>query len=519
MSRIGNILARLGGALHADSWANYLKGFGTDRDSTEASRFQIDRRIPDHELSALYHHDDIASRIVDMIPREMLRQGFGVQCSTPERAQTIQKKIKSLDVIKNVQLAQTWARLFGGSVILIGASDGQDPLDALNINLITSFDFLQVYDRRDVTVQCKYDNLESPKFGSPKRYWLTNPISGMRSTVHESRVIRFNGAITGERERQHFDGWDMSVLQRAYPAIRQFQTCHKAMEILMTEASVGVFSIDGLLDMIAGGQLQDLQTRATFMDQCKSVSRSIMLDSRRGETYTKIATSFAGIGEMLDRSANRLSASAEIPTTRLMGQSPAGLNATGASDIRDWYDRVQGDREIELRPPLEFLLRLISISLGYHDEFPTIEFLPLWQETPAEKATREKTEADTAKVWIDGEVLTPEDVAIARFGGDKPQPYKIDPESRRPDLSIPAEEIPGSTGGESTAPVQDLSKTALNGAQIASALEIAKSVVRGELPRDAAVVMLSEFFDMSTETADRLLASIGKGFVPAKVES
>jgi len=35
------------------------------------------------------------------------------------------------------------------------------------------------------------------------------------------------------------------------------------------------------------------------------------------------------------------SGAADIPMTRLLGQSPAGMNATGDGDMRNYYDRIE----------------------------------------------------------------------------------------------------------------------------------------------------------------------------------
>jgi hypothetical protein len=60
-----------------------------------------------------------------------------------------------------------------------------------------------------------------------------------------------------------------------------------------------------------------------------------------------------------------------------------------------------------------------------------------------------------------------------------------------------------------------LAATALNGAQVTSALEIVSSVALGKLPRATAVSMLVEFFQLSTEAANRVLGAVGAGFKPA----
>jgi hypothetical protein len=262
---------------------------------------------------------------------------------------------------------------------------------------------------------------------------LSNLRSGGISYAHESRTVVFRGAHTGAQERQANLDWDFSVLQRPYEALRQFDAIYKAAEIMMTDASQAVFKMRGLLAMIAGGQLQELATRANFIDMTRGISRSVMLDADGGEEFTKVATSFAGVGDMLDRAANRLAAASKIPVPILMGQAPAGLNATGDSTIRIFYDGIRSAQKQDLEPKLERLIRVVAIAERVGDRKFGITFPSLWLETPAEKAARELVEAQTATAWITIEVLTPDEVAIARFGSSEPQPYRIDPLTRLPD--------------------------------------------------------------------------------------
>ncbi len=50
--------------------------------------------------------------------------------------------------------------------------------------------------------------------------------------------------------------------------------------------------------------------------------------------------------------------------TRLLGQSPAGLSATGDSDTRNTYDMIAARQAIDLRPQLERLDRILLRSAG-----------------------------------------------------------------------------------------------------------------------------------------------------------
>ena len=88
----------------------------------------------------------------------------------------------------------------------------------------------------------------------------------------------------------------------------------------------------------------------------------------------------------------------------------------------------------------------------------------------------------------------------------------------------PAEE--GAEPEEGTEPAEDpaavdtekAADTALNGAQVAAAMEIVQAVAAGTLPRDAALSMLSEFFNLPREAAERIMGSVGRGFRPAVPE-
>ena len=82
-----------------------------------------------------------------------------------------------------------------------------------------------------------------------------------------------------------------------------------------------------------------------------------------------------------------LSGASRIPVTKLFGRSPAGMNATGESDLRNYYDYVDTLRENVLRPILERILPVLCMSAwGAVPEDLDIIFPPLWMPTPRELA-------------------------------------------------------------------------------------------------------------------------------------
>lgn len=142
----------------------------------------------------------------------------------------------------------------------------------------------------------------------------------------------------------------------------------------------------------------------------RSVSRSILLDAE-DEDFRRDSYSFAGIPEILEKLMLRLSSAARIPVSLLMGQAPAGMNATGESDIRFFYDQVRAEQEA-LKPKLENLIKIIVADENARIK---ITFPALWQMTDREKAELRRMEAETDRIYLQEGVLLPEEVAIKRF--------------------------------------------------------------------------------------------------------
>jgi phage gp29-like protein len=71
--------------------------------------------------------------------------------------------------------------------------------------------------------------------------------------------------------------------------------------------------------------------------------------------------------------------------------------------------------------------------------------------------------------------------------------------------------VPIRTKKKDAAVAQD---TSLNGAQISSMLEVIASVVQGQLPRDSALQIIVSAFPVTVEQAEKILGSVGSGFVP-----
>ena len=122
----------------------------------------------------------------------------------------------------------------------------------------------------------------------------------------------------------------------------------------------------------------------------------------------------------LDRFMMRLSSTARVPVTVLFGRSPAGMNATGQSDLDNFYNEIKASQRSQLRPRLTRLIRLLMLSRkgptnGKDVDSWEVKFNPLEQQSPLEEAQEYNERATADSTYVRDGVLLPEEVAQSRF--------------------------------------------------------------------------------------------------------
>ncbi len=411
-----------------DDWQNTVTGFGTTVDKTTYTQFVGGSRLNDQALSNLYHGDDLAARMVDIVPDELLREGFTVDCGDAGLNGVIAEQIDALGCDGKFSDAWRWGRLYGGAALVLGADDGRSAVTPLIPERAKALSFLHVLDRRHLWPLTYYTDPSSPKLGQPETYMVSAVSSHQQgqsfATIHESRLILFGGASTGNRERDQNNSWDHSVLERAIEPLRAFNTGWKAVELLLTDANQAVFKMQGMAEMVAVEGQEAFRRRMQLVDMCRSVMRAMVVDggSKVGnreipsEEFLRHSVSFADIPATLDKFMLRLAAAVQIPVTILMGQSPSGMNATGDSDFRWFYDRVKSEQTRKLSPKIRRLVKVMLATKAFNQtpDSITVKFPPLWTETPKAAAETRKIIADTDAVRIGTGELLPEEVALQR---------------------------------------------------------------------------------------------------------
>jgi uncharacterized protein len=405
---------------HQDSWWNALLSIGTNFGRTKYD-FVTDARLPDQTLSDLYHGDAFAARICDSVPKHALRQGFTIATGDEAVDSAIGAKLDDLGARAKLLETWTWANVFGGAVLFAGADDGKNPREPLDWNAIRSVRFLTVLDKRELYPSETYNDPLSSRFGEPSIYRITRTGGNRVDTreVHASRLIRFDGTLTDRQRKQQNNGWSESELQRVYDKLQTFNGAYSAVGTLLQDSSQAVFKIKNLMSLIIADKNDYFKKRMQVMDMVRSVGRAIMIDAD-GEDFERKETTLTGIPDTLDKFLLLLAGASGKPVTVLMGQSPAGMNATGESDIRSYYDNVKAEQSHTLKPNAEVLARMVlrakdGPTRGVEPANWSMKFPSLWTPTQIEEANLKKTVADMDAIYITNQVVTPAEVALSRF--------------------------------------------------------------------------------------------------------
>ena len=219
-----------------------------------------------------------------------------------------------------------------------------------------------------------------------------------QARIHPSRLTVFVGNDLPDRDiTASAFGWGDSVLVSVMQAVKQAESASANINSLIYEANVDVVSIEGLSEILKlpGGEDKVRSLLQMNLD-AKSNLRALVLDAKN--TYQRKAVSFGSLPDLMDRFDQHAAGAADIPMTRFMGMSPGGMNSTGESDLRNYYDRVSAGQTLEMSPAMMRLDEaLIRSATGARKPAIHYEWNPLWQLGEKDKADIFKAKSDAAR--------------------------------------------------------------------------------------------------------------------------
>ena len=418
-------MVKLSSLFRTDAWRNVLAGLGMKKDkSLVGTSNNIDvvpgfPRLVDVQLESLYYTDGRVKNAVNIVAEKMMQNGFEVEGDDG----TLYKAFQKLDGPAKIIEALKWARIFGGSIIVLdvaGAGEWDTPWDPARGGTIRG---LRVYPRTRVMLSMM-ETVKMPEslyFESFERYILQTA-SGTFFTVHASRCLVFksvtkvDAAFPGWLDYEKF--WGLSAIYEGLEDAGHFGTTVQGISHLVKECSIVKYKMSNLEQLVSENNYKAIETRMEAIDEQKSIINGVMLGE--GEDCTRENFSFAGLPEIWDRQAMSVAGSYRIPVTLLFGRSAAGMNATGEGDDDNFNSYVAGLQQAQLAPPLYKLMGILNAKTKTVDtskESLTINFNPLSKRDQKTDAETREIQSRTDKNYVDAGVLSQEEVRKNRFVG------------------------------------------------------------------------------------------------------
>lgn len=384
-----------------DAFSNPLFRLGYGSQSPlEATEYPLTRMTDNYALlNSLYRDNWVVQNVVGIIPDDMTKKWFAPAGAVgPEHLKELERVQRVTALRERVNEGLRWGRLYGGAagLIMIRGQEGMlgQPLELESIYPGT-FQGLYILDRWQGVVPGMELVFEGGE-PVPAYYSITDASGNTVAKVHHSRLVRFTGRDLPFLERVAELYWGESEVEALYNDVVKHDNVAANMAALTFRANVDtmeVQNLDQLFSVTSGEQ----QRRFWNVMQAQSVMKSNfgMQLVNRGDQIKNAQYTFTGLQEVYDSMCLDLSGASRIPVTKLFGRSPAGMNATGESDLRNYYDYVDTLREAKLRPILEKLLPVLAMSAwGAVPDGLDITFPPLWTPTAKEVAEIAKTKSE-----------------------------------------------------------------------------------------------------------------------------
>ncbi|PPE78293.1 hypothetical protein C3941_19725 [Kaistia algarum] len=345
------------------------------------------------QLEWMYRGSWLIGNAVDCVAEDMTRAGIDISSAIePDQISLILKRFERRGIWQALNDTIKWARLYGGAIAVI-LVEGQDLATPLRMETVArgAFKGLLCLDRW-VVVPAIEEVVEEfgPDLGRPAWYDVMISAPALRGQrIHHSRVIRIDGHDLPYWQRVAEYGWGLSIVERIYDRLVAFDSTTQGAAQLVYKAHLRTVSVEGLRDILAaGGPAEAALIKMFEMIRLMQSSEGLtLLDAK--DTFEAHSYTFAGLSDLLLQFAQQLSGALQIPLVRLFGQSPAGLNATGDADIRNYYDQISAQQESRMRFGVEKVLELTYRSDigGEPPEELDFSFNSLWQMSETEKST------------------------------------------------------------------------------------------------------------------------------------
>jgi len=203
--------------------------------------------------------------------------------------------------------------------------------------------------------------------GLPKYYKINASAPALKGArIHHSRLaFRMVGVELPQNQRMTENLWGISVIERLWDRMIAFDSASTGAAQLVYKSYLRTLKIPGLRDIIAAGgtAMNGVIAYTELMRRFQGMEGITLLDGE-DEFEAQSHSAFSGLSDALTQFGQQLSGALQIPLVRLFGQSPAGLNSSGESDMQMFWDHIRQQQRKTMIVGITTIYKLIAKSKG-----------------------------------------------------------------------------------------------------------------------------------------------------------
>ena len=272
--------------------------------------------------------------------------------------------------------------------------------------------------------QYNSSNPLSDDFYKPETWWI------LGQEVHASRLIR---VVANEPPQLLLPAYNFLGIPQAqilWDYVAHFQQNRDAANKFFNKQSMLLFKTD-MANLIAGGAqgLESLDARMNLLAKYRNNDSVVAIDMDAEDLVTQ-STPMTGITDVPRQALEFVAALNRTPVVKLLGISPGGFNATGESDLRNYYDHILSQQEKVFRGPLNTILDIIQMSLfGEKLDGLQVSFTPLSIADKKAQAELQKQKVDTLCALLDRDIISAEEARRILIASDDFELNGLDPDA------------------------------------------------------------------------------------------
>lgn len=375
--------------------------------------------------------DEMTKKFIKLVHTgDDLTCGVGSEIAVEDKLKMLEAELKKFKISSLFRRCAEKTGYYGGCLAYVDTGGIDDP-ELLKSPLY----FDQTIIKKG---SLKHFTIIDPVNVSPGFYNASDPLRSdyfkpqtwfvMGKEVHTSRFLYFAGKEAPLLLKPAYNFFGVSQAQLAFEYVENFQKNRDSGSELLNKFSVSVFKTN-MQNAMYSGETAELEKRIQYFVH-KRHNDGVFVVDKDDEDFIKSDTSLGGVTDIIRQSLELIASVFRIPAVKYLGISPSGFNATGESDLKNFYSLIESLQEKQFADNLETVLKLLQLNkLGEIDPHIGFEFIPLDEEDDKIKAETEKMQADTLAVYLDRNVISAEE-ARKIGASDKEGILKgIDPDS------------------------------------------------------------------------------------------